>query len=241
MLAALAVWCWTTQRPERPNAPASSPSESERSEAGRREEHLARRRGGLCDHPFVPSHIGAARTYELAATGARVRVAMRVTGAGERDDGTVVVRWQARLERRMFDIDVTCRPGIDAAEPWFALLTQSFAQMDEDSAESRWRWPTRLEPRVTFGGAAHLRGRASPADAPALEVRRTHEVEAVETITVRAGTWRAWRVGFAEEQVYGDATSTSRGEAWVAEGAGVLRETIAGAEHTTMELVAAHD
>lgn len=166
---------------------------------------------------------------------------MRVTAAGERDDGTVAVRWQARLQGRVFDVDVTCRPGIGAMEPWFALLTQSFAQMDEDAAESRWHWPTRLESGVTFGGSAHLRGRGSRADARALEVRRTHEVEAEETIAVPAGTWRAWRVAFTEEQAYGETTATSRGEAWVAEGAGLLRETITGAEHTTVELVAAQD
>ena len=204
-----------------------------------------------CEHGYVPSLPGERRDYRWSQAGEErtADLSLRALRVREREGGERAVTWsisviasddesslgQARLTTR-------CTPGESAEEPWFGILERSLGLRIFD-APGRWRWPPELRAGTRFDGTVAF----DPSDSdmePAegepegqiLRVTREHIVETEESVTVPAGTFRAWRVDYEERHSFGARGETGTGSLWVARDVGLVRSTATNSAGVTQTI-----
>jgi len=191
-----------------------------------------------CDHPLMPSRAGQWRAYrwrintEDHVAQMRIRaVRTRALNNGEREVIWLVQATSEGDNERLAQMTLRtrCSPTESSEDPWFGILELAIGHRLTRRTR-RWRWPAELARGVSFRGTATLD--ASDADAvPAegvegdhlLTVTRNHIVNDEVDVEVPAGSFRAWRVAYEEQQAYGTHGETGTGTIWMVPSVGLVK------------------
>ncbi len=218
-------------------AAGAEPAASPGTDDGEPGEDTAEEADG-CDHPLIPARAGQWRLYrwhintEEHVAQVRIRASRtRVLESGEREVVWLVQATSEGDNQRLAQMTLRtrCSPAQDSEDPWFGILELAIGHRLTRRTR-RWRWPAELSRGTSFRGTATLD--ASDADArPAegvdgdhlLTVTRNHIVNDRVEVEVPAGTFRAWRVAYEEQQAYGVHGETGTGTIWVAPDVGLVK------------------
>lgn len=210
--------------------------------------------GPSCEHPFVATRPGQWRRYVWRQTGEQQAAELYIEALRVRDvdRGEREVTWRIELSPAdggaplaREELTTRCAPGQSAEEPWFGILERSLGLVP--TREARWRWPARLREGDRFSGTASFDASEAEMRVPegvsgplVVHVTRSHVVGAREPVEVPAGRWRAWRVGYEEEQTFAERGERGTGTVWVAPEIGMVRSTAENSRGIvqTIELVA---
>jgi hypothetical protein len=208
-----------------------------------------------CDHPLIPSSVGAWRRYRWAQTHTNAdgqgELRIEARAARELGDGEIELTWRARMtagpDAEPAEATTSTRCSARSAEePWFGVVDLATGRTLLRGA-GRWRWPAELSNGLAIDG--HAAFRLSPYEIEQLgpefvrsaEVaNRRHRVVGREEIDVPAGHFSAWRVDYEEERALGGHVRQGTGTLWIAPGPGLVRSRAVTARGgvETIELIA---
>ncbi len=173
--------------------------------------------GLTCEHPYVPTRVGAWREYRWEGTEDSGRVRLTLQRRSADPDGGEVLQWTSDRTPTLV-MPRRCGPT-GAEEPWLALA----GAPEGVALEQTWRVPRRLHDAGEYGGVLHAQ--LFGLD---VSIARHHRVFGRETIRAAGRSHATWRVD-VEEQT--SRSAPLRSTQWLAEEVGLVRLRLGSGDH----------